>query len=280
MTTRLRRLADEVIEVKGDGPTKVKVLVGTPTLGKIRMEWHNAWGGLVVPTNWHNSQMTPFGYLTHDAQNLIVTAALERGVEYLVLVEDDNLVPPDLFLKLRGYIEQNKRRAEGIPVVSALYHVKGTHYTTCPCRPGCRSEPMIYRGRGTGPYISLPNGKPAWKPGDLVWADGVPTGCVMIHMSLIEAQAKTADRYTLPRLGGAEITAYKIFDAPRAVIDAGLEGYQRIMGTSDLAWCEAIMAEGILAKTGWTGVAKRRYPFAVDTALRSGHIDFETGAVW
>jgi len=37
------------------------------------MEWHNAWGGLVVPTNWHNSQMTPFGYLTHDAQNLIVT---------------------------------------------------------------------------------------------------------------------------------------------------------------------------------------------------------------
>jgi len=52
------------------------------------------------------------------------------------------------------------------------------------------------------------------------------------------------------------------------------------MGTSDLAWCEAIMAEGHSGEDRLDGVAKRRYPFAVDTALRSGHIDFETGAVW
>ena len=258
---------------------RIKVLIGTPTLGVIRMEWHNAWGALVVPTNWHNSMLTPQQYLTHDAQNLIVAEALRRQIDYVIFVEDDNLVPPDLFLKLRGYMERNKDRTQGIPVVSALYHVKGTHYTPCPCTPGCRSEPMIYRGRGTGPYVSTPTGKPAWKSGDKVWADGVPTGCVMIHTSLFREQAKTAPHYTLTSLG-QPMDAWRIFDAPREVVDGGAAGYQRIVGTSDLAWCEAIMRDDILAKARWPYVARRRYPFLVDTSLRSGHIDRDSGTVW
>ena len=52
-----------------------------------------------------------------------------------------------------------------VPVVSGLYFTKSEP-----------SEPLIYRGRGSGAYLDF-------RMGDKVYADGVPTGCLLIHHS-------------------------------------------------------------------------------------------------
>ena len=67
--------------------------------------------------------------------------------------------------------------AGDVPVVSGLYFTRGYP-----------SEPLVYRGRGNGYYGD-------WRIGDKVWADGVPTGCLLIHCSILRAMWKDSEEY-------------------------------------------------------------------------------------
>lgn len=237
-------------------PRQHRILIGTPTLGTVRIEWHNAVNGLVVPCNWGMSTTTPIGYLTADAQNLIAHEALAKGFQWVLFLEDDTIPPNDFLLRIAEHMEQKRA-----PIVSGLYHVKGTQ------------EPMVYRGRGNGAFK-------AWKPGDLVWADGVPTGCLLVHCSILAELAKAAPTYSL-MTGGNTVLVKRIFETPRrAFTDPVTGGYAKLLGTSDLYFCDQVMRQGILQKAGWPKVARRAFPFLVDTRIKCGHIDRETGAVW
>lgn len=253
----MARFWQSVSQPKNTGTFKHRVLFGTPTLGMVRIEWHNAMQGLVVPTNWSNSAQSPINFQTHDAQNLIADHALKNGFEWILFIEDDTVPPPDLLIKLAPYLEKKK-----IPVVSGLYYLKGG-----------REEPLMFRGRGVGAYKR-------WKAGDKVWVDGVPTGCLLIHCSLIFAYAKEADDYTV-QANGMKLPLKKIFDAPRKVFsDSGLRSYQKLLGTSDLWFCDEVIRRGLLKKAGWKDIAAKKYPFLVDTSIRCGHIDRDSGTIW
>lgn len=242
--------------VNTDPPYR-RILVGTPTLGNVRIEWHNAMSSLVVPCNWANSANTPIGYRVDDAQNILVHEALRSGFEWLLLIEDDVLPPPDLFLKFAQHMD-----AGTAPIVSGLYHLKG---------PRSAPEPLIYRGRGTGAYKKF-------KPGDQVWVDGVPTGCLLISTKVLTVLHDSAPVYTL-RNNGAAMSLKRVFSTPReAFLDQGTGAYSKLMGTSDLHFCDQIIREGVLKKAGFPGLG--RYPFLVDTAIRCGHIDRNTGTVY
>src|SRR5512139_622098 len=95
----------------------------------------------------------PVGYQVADAQNIIIKAAIENNVEWLLFIEDDTCPPPDAFVRINDYM----KKAE-VPVVSGLYYTKGMP-----------PEPILYRGRGNSYYDD-------WKMGDKVWVDGIPTG--------------------------------------------------------------------------------------------------------
>lgn len=240
-------------------PTMRKVLIGTPTLGTVRMEWHNAMASMVIPCNWSNGMTSPIGFRVADAQNLIVEQFLAAGYDWLLLIEDDVIPPPDLFLRVEKYMD-----AGDVPIVSGLYHVKGVNTI---------SQPMIYRGRGNGAYRS-------WKPGDLVWADGVPTGCLLVHRKVLQVLHDEAPVYVLRPIGG-EMRLRQVFDTPRSVqIDMGTGSYLKTMGTSDLHFCEQVISKKALARAGWPDVQKKRYPFLVDTGIACGHIDRLTGMVF
>jgi hypothetical protein len=238
------------------GTRQHRLLIGTPTLGTIRIEWHNAMSGLVIPCNWGMASTTPIGFLVADGQNLIAHEVLQKGFEWVLFIEDDTIPPVDLLLRLQEHIEKRT-----VPIVSGLYHVKGG------------TEPMIYRGRGTGAYKD-------WKPGQQVWADGVPTGCLLVHCSILAELAKTAQIYTLLS-SGVPFQVKRIFESPRrAYTDPATGGYMKLLGTSDLYFCDQVMQQGILAKAGWPKVAKREFPFLVDTRIVCSHVDRETGRVW
>lgn len=232
-----------------------RILIGTPTLGQVRIEWHNAMNGLVIPVNWSNSCQTPIGFQVDDAQNVIVKESIDKGFEWTLFIEDDVIPPPDLFLRFSPYMEKKT-----IPIVSGWYNLKS--------RP---PQPLMFRGRGTGSF----NG---WKPGDKVWCDGVPTGCLLVHNSVLAALSETAETYTL-RSNGEIVKLKRIFKTPRITFsDAPLGSYHKLVGTSDLFFCDQIIREKTFEKAGWK--AKKPWPFLVDTAIRCGHIDRSTGEVF
>jgi len=257
-TADIRRVLGASAPVNTE-PTMRKVLLGTPTLGTVRMEWHNALASIVIPCNWSNGMVSPIGFRVPDAQNLIVQQVLAGGFDWLLLLEDDVVPPPDLFLKFEPYMDRGD-----IPIVSGLYHVKGTNPIP---------QPMIYRGRGNGTYRK-------WKPGDLVWADGVPTGCLLVHRKILQILWDEAEDYTLKPAGGS-LTLRRVFDTPRSVsIDMGTGAYLKTIGTSDLHFCEQVRTKKVLARAGWPDLQKQRYPFLVDTGIACGHIDRLSGQVF
>lgn len=233
------------------GKWRDRILIGTPVTGNVRIEWHLAKTGAIIPTNWSQAFATPIlptsaplEYLVPDAQNLIVRDALAGGYEWLFLLEQDNLVPPDIYIRLNEYM-----RAGNIPVVSGLYFTKSDP-----------PEPMVYK-RGGYSYAK------GWKMGDRVWCWGVPTGCLLIHCSLLQKMWDESPEYNL--WGN---TVRRVFEAPSKVWHDPQFGYRGASGTSDLNWCDRIIKEHFFEKAGWKEFEGKPNPFLVDTNILSYHI--------
>lgn len=239
--------------IKNTGPWMNRILIGTPTTGIVRIEWVMARFGQVIPTNWSATDniqpvasYIPMQYQVPDAQNLIVRNAIEKKCEWLLLLEHDNIPPPDAFIRLNEYM-----RNGDVPVVSGLYFTKSDP-----------PEPMIYRGRGTSFFKD-------WKMGDKVWCDGVPTGFLLIHGTILNAMWKESPEYWI----NGQLTR-RVFDTPEKVwTDPESGGTFTLTGTSDLAWCERVIKEKFFEKAGWPEYQKKPYPFLVDTNLFIKHIN-------
>ena len=166
------------------------------------------------------------------------------AVHNCLLNEDDNILPPDAFLRFNHYMKTKK-----VPIVSGLYFLKS--------HP---SEPVIYRGRGEGAFEDF-------KIGDKVWVDGVPTGVLLIHRSILEVMWKESEKY---RAGVYGIR--RVFYQPEANWFDPLSGWHRGSGTTDLEWCSRIIMTKVFERAGWPKYQKMKYPFLVDTNIFSVHI--------
>lgn len=229
-----------------------RLLLATPSRGLVRIEWHAAVRSLAVPPNWSAmtmyskvSEFIPIRYTVADAQNIIVREVVENGYEWLLLLEDDVMPPPDLMIRMQEYMEAEDR----IPIVSGLYFQKG--------RP---SEPVVYRGRGNGAFRDF-------KLGQKFWVDGIPTGVLLIHASILHAMWNESPEYSA--LG--EKTR-RVFESPaRAFLGKNGE-VSTATGTSDLEWCRRVMEEGFLKKAGFPKIQRKKYPFLVDSRMFCRHI--------
>ncbi len=230
-----------------------RLMIGTPTTGNVRIEWALARWGQIIPTNWSQVQMlqymgtfAPLQYLIADAQNLIVKEFIEKDYEWLLLLEHDVILPVDAFVRFNAHI-----RSEKNPIISGLYFTKSVP-----------AEPMVYRGRGNSYYTKF-------KYGDYVYADGVPTGCLLIHHSILKALWDDAEEYN-----NQGSKCRRVFDTPRDLYFDPLTGqWNSTTGTSDLDWCTKIIKGGYFERTGWKRHAKLRYPFLVDTNIYCKQID-------
>jgi len=250
----------EVIVVKSGkgGNPRHRLLCVTPTLGKVRVEWAIHRYNQVVPCNWSSSsqhvgvrQLVPMHYLVAEGQNIAVQHMVENNFEWLLLWEDDVVAPVDAFIKLNKYIGNGE-----YPVVSGLYFTKGEY-----------SEPIIYRGRGNSYYRS-------WRMEDKVRVDGVPTGFLLIHSSVLELMYEESPEYT--SIGGLKLR--KVFETPSTVKFNEVNGQmESLKGTSDLYWCKRVIKENVLGRSGWKKFAGDKNPFLVDTDIFCQHIDLETG---
>lgn len=240
----------QVILDSGDPGYVNRLLIGTPTRGTVRIEWHCAVRGLTVPPNWSMVSLVqamdsfvPVRFQVADAQNLIVREAVQRDFEWLLLLEDDVIPQPDLLVRLNKYMNDAKT-----PIVSGLYFTKSEP-----------SEPLIYRGRGNGSFHDF-------KPGDKVWCDGVPTGCLLVHCAILREMWADSQVYLAK---GHETRA--VFETPTRTWINPDGDVNSIVGTSDLDWCSRVIEGGYLKRAGWDSFARRKYPFLVDTGMYCRH---------
>ena len=244
--------------VINNGPKSMsRLVISTPTLGVVRMEWVQARFGQTIPTNFslvdvHQfmSSYAPIGFQITDAENLTAKVVVEGDFEWFLSWEDDNLPPLDALIKINQYIIKND-----VPIVSGIYFTKSVP-----------PEPLIYRGQGTGYYAD-------WKLGEKVWADGVPFGFNLIHSSIIKALWKESPEYIV----NGTVTRRVFDNASESYIDPVTGGWMNASGTSDLAWCKRIMENKIFEKAGWPEYQKKEFPFLVDTSIFVKHIDRQTG---
>ena len=238
-----------------------RILIAIPTTGLVRIEWVAARNSQVIPTNWSQVELTqflsayiPLEYQLPDAENLIAKQVVLGDYEFLLSVEQDNVIPPDTFVRLNEYMLANK-----VPIVSGLYFTKS--------QP---PEPILYRGRGNGSFRDF-------KMGDKVWCDGIAFGLTLIHGSIIKALWDESEEYKV----GNEVTR-KVFELPnynKVNYGFGNEDKDQIgrsaytRGTTDLNFCKRIMRDDIFTKAGWSKYAKMKYPFLVDTNIFVQHID-------
>jgi hypothetical protein len=230
-----------------------RILIGTPATGNVRIEWYQSRVGQMTPPNWSTVTMLqfinsviPMRYQVADAQNIIVNAAVEQDFEWMFLLEHDTLMPPDGFLRFNQYMQEEK-----VPIVSGLYYTR-SHPT----------EPLIYRGRGSSCFLN-------WEFGDLVWCDGVPTGCLLVHCGILREMWKDAEEYTVHNQ-----KVRRVFDTPvRQFYDPEKMQQSTMTGTSDLDWCTKVMKGNYFKRAGWDKYQEMKYPFLVDTNIFCRHIN-------
>jgi hypothetical protein len=235
-----------------------RVLVGTPTLGNVRMEWVQGRYNQVIPSNYSKVDMIqymnsyiPMRYSVADGQNLIVQEAIVKGYEWLILIEDDTIPPPDALLRFNDYIRKGK-----YPVVSGLYFTRSDP-----------AEPMVYRGRGNSYYTN-------WKLGDVIKVDGVPTGLLLLDVRLLRVVWEESQEYLV---GGSGLRARKVFETPGKTWFNEEKGSQEMfVGTSDLDFCTRVIENGYLNEH-WPHLAKEKYPYLIDTNINAMHIDRNDG---
>ena len=245
--------------IENQGTWTNRLCIGTPTTGTCRVEWVSARYGQILPTNWSMFEVKPWittvmplRYLVAEAQNIIVQRAVEQKAEWLLLIEQDNVLPIDAFVKFNQYMIKGD-----IPVISGLYFTKSVP-----------PEPMIYMGPGKGYYDK-------WKMGDKVWAWGVPTGSLLIHMSIIKKVWEESPEYNA---GGLMVR--RVFETPAKVwFDETTGNMRSETGTSDLAWCDRVIKGKFFEKAGWPKYQKMKYPFLCDTSIFVKHID-DQGRQW
>ena len=237
-----------------------RFLIGTPTMGTVRMEFVSGRYGQIIPTNFSladvqqfMSPYMPYQYQVADAENLIAKMFMEQNFEHLLMWEDDNIPPNDSLIRFNEYMIRGDT-----PIVSGVYFTKSVP-----------PEPMVYKEPGRGYFGD-------WKLGEKVWVKGIPFGFALIHRSIIEALWDESPEYVVNG-----ITTRRVFNTPSfAHVDPETGGWMAETGTSDLAWCKRIIEHDIFTKAGWPEYAKKTHPFLVDTSIFVKHIDRNTGTIY
>lgn len=187
-----------------------------PTLGMIAQEVVEAWMGLLRLPNQQSHWLFVKGDEVAEAYNRAIKEVLLDPVistwPYVMTLEDDNLPPPDAFVRLCDTIQRFK-----LDGVAGLYYQKGED-----------GMPLILgnarRFRETGVLDFTPQDPvECAKYGQIIECNAVPMGCTIWRMEL-----------------------FREFTAPwfRTVSAWDQATNATVYRTQDCAWCERVRQEG------------------------------------
>jgi hypothetical protein len=235
------------------GSQTKRIFIAIPITGLVRAEWMVARYAQVIPCNWSQAEyfqwldaFSPLGFNVADARNVATDTFLKEGYEWIFFIDHDVVIPNCTLLWLNDLMQKGDT-----PIIGGLYFTRSVP-----------SEPLIYRGKGTGYFHK-------WKMGDRVWVDGMGLGCHMIHKSILKTAWNNSPEYLI---GGTKV--HKVFESPAATtFDPEKNTWSNLSGTEDLKFYWRLKDEGLLAKAGWKDLQKRQYPYICDTKIFCKHID-------
>jgi hypothetical protein len=92
--------------------------------------------------------------------------------------------------------------------------------------------------------------------------------CLLIHRSVLEIMYEESREYDFE---GNKLR--EVFLDPRQVLVEPDSGAILVRtGTSDLEWCQRVIETGVLKRAGWPQIARKRFPYLVDTRIACAHI--------
>lgn len=236
-----------------DSPISRRVMLAVPMTGLVRAEWMLARYGQHIPCNWSHGEYiqwmdttVPMGFAVAEARNMCAKTFMQNNWEWLFFIDHDVILPMDTFSRWN-----QRMHKKDVPIFGGLYFTKG--------QP---SEPLMYREWGESYFTD-------WKLGDEVWVRGMGLGCNVIHRSILELLWKDSEEY---EWGGHKMR--KVWQTPQtAGLDPVTGHWTQSGGTEDIYFYDRIIKGNYLAKAGWKKIARKTYPYLVDTNVFCKHID-------
>lgn len=169
---------DRVQLMHGASYKPCRTVVIAPTRGMIHHRTVASWQSLIAPMNQARAFFICAGDEVGQAYNRMVANILNDPTlsqwEYILTLEDDNIVPPDAHIRLIESIE-------GRDAVSGIYFTKGEINA-----PMAYGDPETYRA--TGVLDFMPFGpqrvSQAIADGKVVDVNGIAMGCALWRMDL------------------------------------------------------------------------------------------------
>jgi hypothetical protein len=188
-----------------------KVLFGIPAIENPPWWFVLAMQSIAYPVNFQKATSILWGKEVGVARNELVDAALKEDCEYLFFLDDDVIVPPNVFTQLYSHKKD---------IVSALYTTKG--------KP---SYPLIFKKRCGGVHNT-------WKMGDLVKVWGCGMGATLINMRVFREGKITKPYFKTRKLEAEQDPETKRWSIGGGTEDlyflekAGGAGYETYVDTS------------------------------------------------
>jgi hypothetical protein len=171
----------EIISVtKGASFKAAKTVVIIPTRGMIHHRVVQSWQNLMAPMNQARAILFASGNEVGDAYNGLISHILQHPDlsqwQYVLTVEDDNLVPADAHIRLIESIEET-----GADAVSGIYFTKGEV-----SMPMAYGDPEEFRKTGVLDFRPRSPGEinQALAKGQVLEVNGIAMGCALWRMDL------------------------------------------------------------------------------------------------
>lgn len=174
---------DNITIMKGGSFKKSRTIIVCPTRGEINHRIVSSWQMLIQPMNQARIFMFATGDEVGMAYNNMVNMILNHPEyskwEYIMTVEDDNILPPDAQIRLLESMEET-----GADAVSGIYFTKGPL-----AMPMAYGDPNEFRTTGK---LDFRPRKPeeitsALEKGHTMEVNGIAMGCGLWKMDLLRS---------------------------------------------------------------------------------------------
>lgn len=118
-----------------------------------------AYSEIGPPMNTNMVKLRVTGYQVADARNFFAREALKEKAKYLFFMDEDVAPPPFALRELMFQMEHHPDWG----IIGGIYALK--------CE---RPEPLVFKGRGQGPYWK-------WRAGEVFQCTGLGMGCTLIR---------------------------------------------------------------------------------------------------
>lgn len=171
---------ERVVGVQGTSYVDNSMVVIMPTRGMIHWKVKHSHESIVWPMNQRRACFPCVGEEVGKAYNLMIQGILANPElskwKYVLTLEDDNVQPPDVVLKLIESIESSG----GLDAVSGIYFTKGDLNM-----PMAYGDPEAYRKTGVLDFRPR-DIRSALLKGQLIEVNGIAMGCSLYRMQMFK----------------------------------------------------------------------------------------------